>query len=734
MTMTGSIRQRSRRRQKIASQRLVASARLVLTALCLVLAMAGSGGAAERGVRVGIYDNPPKVFIDESGRPAGIFVDILSEVARREGWSLSFVDGTWGEGLDRLAAGRIDLMPDVALTAERDLRFDFHRIPVLSSWFQVYARRGSGIATIVDLAGKKVVVLEQSVQERAFAALAGGFDLQVTLIPLPDYRASFQMVADGRADAAITNRFFGVMHAADYDLQDTAVIFNPSRLFFAVPDGRNGDLLAAIDRHLGELKGDPQSVYYRSLKRWTAEEVRLSVPDWLKNSLVGAGALLLLALAGGAALRRQVNTRTAEIARRNEQLQVMNRILRTTVLRLDLDHVIEHALNGVLELSGCAVGAFYLVDGDTGTLVPGRSVGLDEESGALAQRCAETCYRRVTGGNGAEPVCTFPAAAAEQTKGRAGIVFPIMVRDRVVGLLCVLSGGTLAPFVNGSDIAEDICVAVALALDNSRLYATVRQHAAELEEQVTERTAELAAAMEQARAADRLKSAFLATMSHELRTPLNSIIGFSGILLQELAGPLNDEQRKQLTMVRDSSRHLLALINDVLDISKIEAGQLSLDLTAFDLPSVIGQCVDSIVPLAGYKGLDLRLSIDRDVTTIHTDRRRFEQILFNLLNNAIKFTAQGYIEVRCRGDGDHYLLAVADSGIGIREEDLAGLFQPFHQIDSGLTRSHEGTGLGLSICRKLVELMGGTINVQSRWGVGSTFTLRLPRHPGGSDE
>ncbi len=707
--------------------------RSLLAAFCLGLVATGLGHAAERSVRIGIYDNPPKVFIDKSGRPAGIFVDIVREVARREEWSLSFVDGTWGEGLDRLAGGRIDLMPDVALTAERDLRFDFHRTPVLSSWFQVYARPGSGIASIVDLDGKKVVVLEQSVQERAFAVLAAGFDLQVTVLPLPDYRASFQMVADGRADAAITNRFFGVMHAADYGLQDTAVIFNPSRLYFAAPDGSNGDLLAAIDDHLAEMKGDPQSVYYRSLKRWTAEEVRLGVPDWLKNGLIGLGALLLLAVLASAALRRQVTARTREIARRSEQLQVMNRILRTTVSRLDLDHVIEHALNGVLELSGCTAGAFYLVDGDTGALLPGRSVGLDEESSALAQRYAETCYRRVVGGNVTEPVCTFPASAADQTKGRAGIVFPIMLRDRVVGLLCGLSGGTPAPGVNGSDIAEDICVAVALALDNSRLYATVRQHAAELEEQVTERTAELAAAMEQARAADRLKSAFLATMSHELRTPLNSIIGFSGILLQELAGPLNDEQRKQLSMVRDSSRHLLALINDVLDISKIEAGQLTLDPMTFDLPSVIGKSIDSIAPLARQKGLELRRSIDGEVTTIHTDQRRFEQILLNLLNNAIKFTARGYVEVRCCSDGDQYQVAVADSGIGIGEEDLAELFQPFHQIDSGLTRSHEGTGLGLSICRRLVELMGGTIGVTSRLGEGSVFTVRLPKHPGGND-
>ncbi|MBE0584717.1 MAG: transporter substrate-binding domain-containing protein [Desulfofustis sp.] len=700
----------------------------------LLLVAADSGSAAERSVRVGIYDNPPKVFIDETGRPAGIFIDVLTEIAQREKWDLTFVDGSWGDGLDRLAAGQIDLMPDVALTAERDDRFDYHRTPVLSSWFQVYARQGSTIASIVDLNGKKVVVLEQSVQEQAFKSLADGFGLQVELIPLPDYRASFEMVADGRADAAITNRFFGVMHAAAYGLQDTAVIFNPSQLFFAAPNGRNGDLLAAIDRWLREMKGDPQSVYYRSLKRWTAEEVRLSVPDWLKNSLVGAGGILLLALAGSAALRRQVTARTREIARRSEQLQIMNRILRTTVSRLDLDHVIEHALNGVLELSGCEAGVLYLVDGDTGELLPGRIVGIDQEAGSALRRPAEECYRRITSGGGAWTLYPFQQTLSEQRLNRHGIVLPIMLHDRLVGLLCAVSAGPATALSDSLDIAEDICVAVALAIDNSRLYETVRRHAVGLEEQVAARTAELAAAMQQAQAADRLKSAFLATMSHELRTPLNSIIGFSGILLQELAGPLNEEQHKQLSMVRDSSRHLLALINDVLDISKIEAGQLALDADTFDLQPSIAKMVDIVMPLARKKELDLRVIIAEDVTTVHTDRRRLEQVILNLLNNGVKFSNQGYVELSCRSDGDQYVLAVSDTGIGIKDEDLAGLFQPFHQVDTGLTRSHEGTGLGLSICRKLIDMMGGTISVESRWGEGSTFTIRFPKHRRGTDD
>jgi len=253
----------------------------------------------------------------------------------------------------------------------------------------------------------------------------------------------------------------------------------------------------------------------------------------------------------------------------------------------------------------------------------------------------------------------------------------------------------------------------------------------EMGQRVIERTAELAAAMEKAQAADRIKSAFLATMSHELRTPLNSIIGFTGIMLQELAGPLNAEQRKQMTMVQNSSRHLLALINDVLDISKIEAGQLELSLTTFELRPSIEKMVSLVSPMAEKKGIDLKLEITDDIGTANTDQRRLEQVILNLLNNAVKFTEKGYVRIICRTEDDHYLLTVSDTGIGMHPEELSDIFQPFHQIDTGLSRKHEGTGLGLSICKKLSDLMGGTIAVESRWGQGSTFTVRFPKRTGG---
>jgi protein-histidine pros-kinase len=226
------------------------------------------------------------------------------------------------------------------------------------------------------------------------------------------------------------------------------------------------------------------------------------------------------------------------------------------------------------------------------------------------------------------------------------------------------------------------------------------------------------------------KDRFLATMSHELRTPLNAIIGFTGTLLMKLPGPLTADQEQQLSTVQNSARHLLSLINDLLDLAKIESGSAQVHLESVACKAVIEEIASTLRPLAERKGLSLEVSLPDDDVIIPTDRRAFSQIVINLTSNAIKYTEKGKATIsirRERLDGNAYsAVAVSDTGCGICVEDQSHLFKPFKQLDSSSTRTHEGTGLGLHLSAKLASLIGGHITCESHLGKGSTFTLFVP--------
>jgi PAS domain S-box-containing protein len=265
--------------------------------------------------------------------------------------------------------------------------------------------------------------------------------------------------------------------------------------------------------------------------------------------------------------------------------------------------------------------------------------------------------------------------------------------------------------------------------------AELRKYQEHLEELVEERTAELRAseealrlAKEAAEAANRAKSIFLANTSHELRTPLNAIIGFTRLVKQRSQDILPQKQVDNLEKVLISANRLLDMINAVLDLSKIEAGQTDVQPLTFDVEPVIDVCLRTVRPLVKSQQLYLLKEIEPGLPPLFTDRDKVRLILMNLLSNALKFTERGTITVSARRDGDKLALRVADTGIGIPEEALEHIFEAFRQVDGSTTRRHGGTGLGLSISRHLARLLGGDVTVESTFGVGSTFTFTLPIH------
>jgi PAS domain S-box-containing protein len=276
------------------------------------------------------------------------------------------------------------------------------------------------------------------------------------------------------------------------------------------------------------------------------------------------------------------------------------------------------------------------------------------------------------------------------------------------------------------------------AIEKARLYRELERASKDLEKKVYDATSELVRQNELLRRqqmeleqASNLKSQFLANMSHEFRTPLNAILGYTSMLLQGVNGPLLPQQRRNLERVDSNGRHLLAIINDILDISRIEAGRMPVNLTRFDLPSLVAEVLAEVDPLIAKSTLTIKREVSARMPSLRSDRPKVKQILVNLLSNALKFTSQGSVTVSAvlNRPGKEVWISVADTGIGIQEPDQERIFGDFQQVDASPTRQHGGAGLGLSICRRLAEVLGGRMTLASRVGRGSTFTLVLPIQP-----
>jgi PAS domain S-box-containing protein len=806
---------------------------LIFALLLLAFLPACASQTNRRIVRVGVYQNEPKVFLDRNGKATGFFLDLLKEIAKRENWTLEYTPCKWEECLQALTAGEIDIMPDVAYSTERDLKFDFHKIPAAESWSRIYAAPNVQIIREDQLNGKKIIVLSNSIQQTALEKMRQDDGYQFTILSAKSQDEALSAVKNGEADAVLTNYFYGDYFYKSYGLVKTQIILDATTLYYATAQGKNPDLLDTIDRYLSAWRDDSNSPYASILNHWLNPS---GSHEWIRIVIwvVGAGLILLgAAFFWISSLRKEVRERTKNLTEANQILHDQEeryRLISTVASDYMFSTIVDN--EGHLTLNWVA-GAFeaitgysfdeYVAQGGWRALLHPDDLSIDDEDlrqlrhnhsvvseirtihkdrrivwvrvyahpvwdgtknqlvgiyGAVqditerkqAEEIIEASERRlslilntvtdVIFLLAVEPENTFrfisinPAFLMVTGLQREQVidktiaeVIPEPAREMVLKnyLEAIRENKTVTweevsnyplgqrigevavtPFYDKSGTCTFLVGSVHDITENKQAENKIRKINEELELRVQERTAELESAKIRAESADRLKSAFLATMSHELRTPLNSIIGFTGMLLMKLVGPLEPEQEKQLNMVQDSARHLLELINDVLDISKIEAGQFEIARESFDMASTVKKSVEKTLPLAEKKGLKLRAEISDDVGVISGDRRRVEQVIINLLSNAIKFTDQGEIMITCYVDGRQIITSVADTGIGIQPDQIDDLFQPFKQLDTGITRKHEGTGLGLSICKKLVELMGGEIGVDSQWGQGSRFYFTLP--------
>jgi len=774
---------------------------LTIAILCFSL-ISWTQAQKQKIVRVGVYENPPKIYTDSNGTVTGFWPAILNDIAQKENWQIEWVHGTWDEEVAYLQANKIDIMPDMGWTEERSQEFTFSNDTVLSSWSRLYVKKGSPIQTILDLDGKKVAGLSGSVNfdgPDGIKDLATRLGIHCTFVGLDSYMAIFEALQNKEVDAGVINKEFGDLNESQFSVTRTSIIIQPMNLRFAfTKDGTSTPyLVQTVNADMQELKNNSNSAYYKAIDQYLGEKppktIVTIIPTWVYILFLNGALIILFLVVVSITARRQIRQQTAKLWKS----EARNRAL----VENDPDEIFRLSRGGILldYHSGLASSLYSLSEDLLGKslleLLPKElaEATLNHVEKAIEANATQVFEYSVPSGgevqdyesrfspNGKDEVIVIVRDITVRKQAERKLVesekrYQTLTSVVPVGIFHTNKDGETT-FVNPtwcqiSGMSEEEALGEGWLQavhpdDRERLLAGWQESTEEMTTStadyrfmhpdgsiawvigqavpevnsenevvgyvgtitdITERKKieDLKAEVIRAESADKLKSAFLATMSHELRTPLNSIIGFTGLLLQKLVGPLNGEQEKQLSMVQGSAYHLLELINDVLDISKIEAGQIVVFRENFDVGTAIQKSVANILPMAEEKNLKVITTITPEEIQIYSDRRRLEQILINLLNNAVKFTERGEIRLGCKVEEDWLHIWVSDTGIGIKPEDRQILFRPFQQIDIGISRQYEGTGLGLSICKRLVELLGGQIQVESEWGKGSTFSFTLP--------
>jgi signal transduction histidine kinase/DNA-binding response OmpR family regulator len=432
-----------------------------------------------------------------------------------------------------------------------------------------------------------------------------------------------------------------------------------------------------------------------------------------------------------ATLEQKVEERTGDLAGALGQLRALGVVSQAVNSSLDLEEVLTTIVTHAVELSGTDAGTIYEFDESVQEFQPRVSHGMSAEliealrhahirlGEALVGEAAAKHAAVQTPDFRSEPLSggiSTLRPAVEQAGFRALLAVPLLREEKVIGALVVRRREPGEFSQETMDLLQTFATQSVLAIQNARLFREIEQKSRQLE------------------VASRHKSEFLANMSHELRTPLNAIIGFSEVLTERLFGDLNAKQAEYLEDILASGRHLLSLINDILDLSKVEAGRMELEVGSFSLTEALENGLTMVRERASRHGVALNLDVDPVIGVVEADERKVKQVIFNLLSNAVKFTTDGgQVDVTARVVDAHVHVAVRDTGIGIAAEDQVRIFEEFQQAGSAAGRAPEGTGLGLALARKFVELHGGELWLQSQVGVGSTFTFSLPVQPSAID-
>ncbi|WP_306591510.1 response regulator [Geothrix sp. 21YS21S-4] len=703
--------------------------------LVVVLSAAYLWAAPQRTVRVAVFPHMPAIFLSPRGEAQGFYVDMLRDVARRKGWGLVFVPGTWQEGLERARAGEVDLLPGVARSPEGDAGLDYGKAASYTVWSILYARPGAEIRTILDVRDRRIGVVRGDVNGDHFRDLCARFNLPCALIEFYTFDDVLGAVSAGRVDGGVTSSTFGYSQEGRFLAERTAVVFAPFDTYFAVAKGRNPDLLAALDAYLTEGKGSPDSGYQRAINRWLAPQGR-SLPPWVRRAGFAVLALLALATTMALAFRRRVRRATEEIRELNrglerelgERRRVEERILNVASgVSAATGETFLHELTAYLARATGADLAFIaesvfeegrwrmkalavsLEDGKPGEAFDYEPEGTPCELTARGELCIYP-----SGVQEAFPTC----APLRHMGAQSYVGSPLLdSQGKSRGVLAVLHR---TPLTAPNEVAS------LLRIFSARATAELERRSSEGARAVLER---------QMQHAQKLESlgVLAGGIAHDFNNLLTAMLGHLNVAQVKLAPesparPHLESLERIIHRAADLTRQMLAY-----------SGKGRFVVRSYDLNHVVKE-VTHLLEVSIPKKITLRFQLAPDLPPVEADAAQIQQVIMNLVTNAadaigetegtirlstaVMEADRGYLDQILHGSdlptGTYATLEVSDTGCGMPPEIQARIFEPF------FTTKVTGRGLGLSATVGILKGHRAGMRIYSEPGGGTTFKLLFP--------